>query len=116
MIYYEKSFVLCAGSRPNAHRYVRQFTEIFTESGRKSVRISCGLVSAARNEAQGAARHSNAAPAPPHPPQQHTPNPREQLERLSQALQVNICFSSYSVLNSRNLHQFVILLIQLVNC
>ncbi|CAG9761880.1 unnamed protein product [Ceutorhynchus assimilis] len=79
------------GSRPNAHRYVRQFTEIFTESGRKNARISCGLVSAAaRSEA--AARAQNGPSVQQQQPSvpQATPNPREQLESLSQSLQVQL--------------------------
>lgn len=42
----ERNGVACRfslGSRANANRYIHQFTEIFTESGRKSVRIWYGL-------------------------------------------------------------------------
>ncbi|KAJ8927891.1 hypothetical protein NQ314_019596, partial [Rhamnusium bicolor] len=42
----EQNGVACRfslGSRANANRYIHQFTEIFTESGRKSVRIRYGL-------------------------------------------------------------------------
>ncbi|XP_019869023.2 transcription factor SPT20 homolog isoform X2 [Aethina tumida] len=40
----ERNGVACRfslGSRNNANRYIHQFTDIFTESGRKSVRIRC---------------------------------------------------------------------------
>ncbi|XP_076252522.1 transcription factor Spt20 homolog [Rhynchophorus ferrugineus] len=61
------------GSRPNVHRYVQQFTEIFTECGRKVARIRGG---SARSDAHAATRSAAQS--------QHN---QEQTERLRQDLQ-----------------------------
>lgn len=67
----EQNGVACRfslGSRANATRYIHQFTEIFTESGRKSVRIRYGLspgykerVASAQAQAQQQVHMQNAS-------------------------------------------------------
>ncbi|XP_050299560.1 transcription factor SPT20 homolog isoform X2 [Anthonomus grandis grandis] len=111
----QKNGVSCRfslGSRPNAHRYVRQFTEIFTESGRKTARISCGLVSSTRNDTQGVSSRpvTTTAPTPssqPPKPQQQLPNPREQVDRLAQRLQAQSQQTSQPIANGiiQSIHQ-----------
>ncbi|KAJ8942575.1 hypothetical protein NQ318_010383 [Aromia moschata] len=60
----EQNGVACRfslGSRANANRYVHQFTEIFTESGRKSVRIRYGLSPGFLEQVQAHKLHAHAA-------------------------------------------------------
>ncbi|XP_044256126.1 uncharacterized protein LOC123006037 isoform X1 [Tribolium madens] len=87
----ERNGVACRfslGSRANANRYIHQFTEIFTESGRKSVRIWYGLSPGYKERvamAQAQAQAQNAA---------QTNLAQQHLTQLSQTLQNQSCVTS----------------------
>jgi hypothetical protein len=89
----ERNGVACRfslGSRANANRYIHQFTEIFTESGRKSVRIWYGLSPGykervAMAQAQAQIQAQNAA---------QTNLAQQHLTQLSQTLQNQACVTS----------------------
>ncbi|XP_025829739.1 transcription factor SPT20 homolog isoform X2 [Agrilus planipennis] len=88
----ERNGVACRfslGSRAHANRYIQQFTEIFTEGGRKSVRIKYGLSPGLKErvalvQAQAAQLQAAQQAAQVNLAQQH-------LAQLNQNLQNNTC-------------------------
>ncbi|CAH1953984.1 unnamed protein product [Acanthoscelides obtectus] len=82
----EQNGVACRfslGSKANANRYIHQFAEIFTESGRKSVRIRYGSSSSykvTQTQAQQIQAQSSAVQGQPNLAQQH-------ITQLTQSLQ-----------------------------
>ncbi|XP_031340483.1 transcription factor SPT20 homolog isoform X2 [Photinus pyralis] len=86
----ERNGVACRfslGTRAHANRYIQQFTEIFTEGGRKSVRIKYGL-------SQGYRERIALAQAQAQMQSQHTVQvnlPQQQLTHLGQNLQSPPC-------------------------